>query len=76
MVGRRNAGWTTSKIEYPIHARTAHDGFSEKTGRGSELNHLCEHISGPYDPKILRLAFISARGCNNFYISHFRKLCA
>ena len=40
VVGRRNAGWTTSKsaVDVPARARTAHKGLLQKTERGSLLN--------------------------------------
>ena len=41
MVGRGNAGWTTSKSG---HAQFSQGPFAEKTGRGSLLNHLSRPI--------------------------------
>ena len=41
VIGRGNAGWTTSKSEHPCNCQNCSQGRSaEKTGRGSVLNHL------------------------------------
>ena len=40
VIGRGNAGWTTSKSEHPCPCRNRSQGPpAEKTGRGSLLNH-------------------------------------
>ena len=41
VVGRGNAGWTTSKSRHPCPFQNRSQWpFTEKTGRGSRLNHL------------------------------------